>query len=143
MKKTDVFCDSSALVPLFSGQSGSADSRPLLNRKSVAVWWGTVVEITSGLARLAREGTIDGPRMAKACARVRALREQWIEVQPSERVRQIALLLLERHALTAADALQLAAALVWANERPQSRSFVCLDARLSDAARKEGFEVAP
>jgi predicted nucleic acid-binding protein len=86
---------------------------------------------------------LDGARMAKARAQVRALREQWIEVQPSERVRDIAVLLLERHALTAADAMQLAAALVWANERPKSRVFVCLDRRLADAARKEGFEVAP
>jgi uncharacterized protein len=101
------------------------------------------VEITSGLARLAREGALDGPRMAKATAQVRALREQWIEVQPSERVREIALVLLERHALTAADGLQLAAAVVWANERPKSRVFLCLDRRLADAAGKEGFDVAP
>jgi uncharacterized protein len=143
VKKTDAFCDTSALVPIFSGEPASAYSRQLLNRASVAVWWGTVVEIGSGLARLAREGTIDGPRMAKASTQLRVLRERWIEVQPSERVREIALLLLGRHPLTAADALQLAAALVWANERPRSRTFVCLDRRLADAARKEGFAVDP
>jgi uncharacterized protein len=143
VKKTDAFCDTSALVPLFSDEPGSVYARSVLNRASVTVWWGTVVEMTSALARLARERTIEGPQKEKAGARLRALRDRWIEVLPSERVRELALVLVERHPLRAADALQLAAALVWANERPRSRLFVCLDGRLADAARKEGFEVAP
>ena len=143
MKKTDAFCDSSALVPLFSEEPGSGYARSILSRASVAVWWGTVVEMTSALARLVRNRTIEGAQMAQASARIRDLRERSIEVLPSERVRELALLLLERHPLSAADALPLAASLVWANERPRSRLFVCLDGRLSDAARKEGFEVAP
>ena len=99
--------------------------------------------MTSALTRLVRERTIEEPQKEKASARLRALRDRWIEVLPSERVRELALVLVERHPLRAADALQLAAALVWANERPRSRLFVCLDGRLAAAARKEGFEVAP
>jgi uncharacterized protein len=49
--------------------------------------------------------------------------------------------LLSVHDLPAADALQLAAALVVTQERPQLLSFACLDGRLLSAARKEGFEV--
>jgi hypothetical protein len=45
--------------------------------------------------------------------------------------------------LRAADALQLAAALIVCDERPESLSFVCLDDRLREAARKEGFPVLP
>jgi hypothetical protein len=47
------------------------------------------------------------------------------------------------HPLRAGDALQLAAALVACGERPEALPFVCLDDRLRDAARREGFAVLP
>jgi hypothetical protein len=43
--------------------------------------------------------------------------------------------------LRAADSLQLAAALVAADHNPSSLEMVYLDARLSSAARREGFTV--
>jgi uncharacterized protein len=46
--------------------------------------------------------------------------------------------LLRIHPLRAADALQLAAAIVWSGHRDDSE-FVSFDARLRDAARREGF----
>ena len=49
--------------------------------------------------------------------------------------------LLRLHPLRTADSLQLAAALIATNHQPQKLSFVCNDARLSNAARKEGFTV--
>jgi len=51
--------------------------------------------------------------------------------------------LLLSHPLSAADALQLAAALTWAGKQPREHAFVCLDRRLHDAARKEGFLILP
>ena len=45
--------------------------------------------------------------------------------------------------LLAADAMQLAAALVWADGNPDQRGFVCLDQRLREAARSEGFSLFP
>jgi hypothetical protein len=51
--------------------------------------------------------------------------------------------LLARHLLPAADAAQLAAALVVAPEPRTSFGFVCLDARLSEAAEREGLEPVP
>ena len=42
-----------------------------------------------------------------------------------------------------ADALQLAAAEVWAGQPSAGYTFVCLDHRLRDAASREGFEVMP
>lgn len=74
---------------------------------------------------------------------------QWIvcreelEVQPSDEVRHRVLRLLRVHALRAADALQLAAALTWCRERPSGAGLVCLDGRLRDAAAREGFNVLP
>ena len=43
------------------------------------------------------------------------------------------------HALSAADALQLAAALVASKENPRSLPFVTRDGRLAEAAEREGF----
>ena len=64
-----------------------------------------------------------------------------MRIRPSERVRQRALRLLRVHPLRAADALQLAAALVAASEEPADLELVSSDARLSAAARQEGFVV--
>jgi predicted nucleic acid-binding protein len=45
------------------------------------------------------------------------------------------------HPLRAADALQLAAALVWMGGAPNGAELVTRDTRLAHAARKEGFAV--
>ncbi len=45
--------------------------------------------------------------------------------------------------MRAADALQLASALIWAQETPRGLDFVCLDQNLREAALKEGFSVQP
>ena len=42
-----------------------------------------------------------------------------------------------------ADALQLAAALIWVSDRPGGEVMVTLDDRLGEAARQEGFVVQP
>jgi predicted nucleic acid-binding protein len=47
------------------------------------------------------------------------------------------------HSLRAADALQLAAALIWCEEQPHAETFVSLDDRLREAAQKEGFSIEP
>ncbi|MFY9343542.1 MAG: hypothetical protein WAT39_13685 [Planctomycetota bacterium] len=51
--------------------------------------------------------------------------------------------LLANHPLRAADACQLAAALIACRERPDALGFVTLDSRLAEAARREGFTVLP
>lgn len=65
------------------------------------------------------------------------------EVQPSNMVRQRAERLLMVHSLKAADSLQLAAALTWAEEVPKGLHLVCLDQNLREAALKEGFSLLP
>jgi hypothetical protein len=64
-------------------------------------------------------------------------------VSPSSAIRDAAIRLVRVHPLGAADALQLAAALVWAEARPEGREFVVLDRRLGEAAAREGFVVLP
>ena len=72
-----------------------------------------------------------------------ALSEEWSEVQPGELVRQRAERLLAIHPLRSADAFQLAAALIWAQENPQGLEMVCFDQNLREAGHKEGFTLLP
>ena len=58
-------------------------------------------------------------------------------------VRHRAERLLALHPLRAGDALQLSAALVACEERPEGELLVCLDARLREAAAREGFHLVP
>ena len=58
---------------------------------------------------------------------------------PSEACRRMAERMLRVHALRAADSLQLAAAMVASDHDPSRLEVVCLDQRMSEAARKEGF----
>ena len=135
------FWDASALVPLcVPGQAGLR-GRPLLAEHSVAAWWGSPVEIISAIARLRREGHINAGQEDAARARLDMLRRSWREVEPVGEVRELAVEQLGRFDLRAADALQLAAALVWCNRRPARRVFICRDRRLALAARNAGFTV--
>jgi len=68
--------------------------------------------------------------------------DAWLEIGLTDAVRDLTFGVLDRFPLKAADALQLAAALAWAKERPSGRLFVSSDTRLSVAAREAGFEVA-
>ena len=79
----------------------------------------------------------------KATAILNALSAEWSEVQPGERLRQRAERLIRTHPLRTVDALQLSAALIWAEESPKDQVIVCLDHNLREAARKEGFTIIP
>lgn len=141
MTKTNAFWDASALVPLCVNQGASPFARTALKCRTLAAWWGTPVEISGAFSRLVRDGDIGAPAFRLAISRLEALRQQWIEIQPSDVLRDLAEALLHRHPLRAADSLQLAAALVWSNRQPRKRHFVCLDGRLAEAATREGFNV--
>jgi uncharacterized protein len=79
----------------------------------------------------------------RAAARLAQLRVAWDEILPTEKVRSLAEELPETHGVRAADAVQLAAALVWCRERPKQRRLVCFDADLRMAATVLGFSVRP
>lgn len=79
----------------------------------------------------------------KARALIDHLRARAVEVQPTEAVRARALRILSVHTLRAAAALELAAALIWCQERTHGASFVSLDEPLRLAAALEGFRVLP
>jgi predicted nucleic acid-binding protein len=139
-----MFWDSSAVVPLLLPESRSGALVSLLTAdKETVVWWATPLECQSAIYRRHREEPLPPPMLAQATDRMRAFVEHADSVAPTDDVRRRAARLLAGHPLRAADALQLAAALIWCEEQPHNETFVSLDERLRTAARKEGFEIAP
>jgi uncharacterized protein len=138
------FWDASALIPLLVRESTTSLLFALLrNDEHVIVWWGTRVECVSALARRVRHGGLEPEGELESQLALESLGSSWSEVQPTNRVRAMAERLLVVHPLRAADALQLAAALAWRDGEPNGQVFVCLDGRLTEAARKEGFTIQP
>jgi predicted nucleic acid-binding protein len=136
------FWDSSALVPLIVREAGSAWARQLFRRDpSAIVWTLSQAEVRSALARRQREQVFTRRAFSDAKRRAEDLFSALSHVVVLELVCERALRLLDLHDLRAADALQLAAALVASGERPQALPFVTLDERLADAAEREGFAV--
>jgi len=136
--------DTSALLPLLLEQKVTGKLKRLLaSDDNLVVWWGTKVEASSAVARLRRDGHLSGTDSAQLLRQLDALLSAAYEIQPSEEVRTTACRALRVHELRAADALQLAAALVWAEHHSTGMPFVCLDGRLREAATREGFDVSP
>ena len=136
------FWDSSALLPLIVSEATTASARASLTADPVMiVWWGTRIECASALARLERDGALDAVGASRAFDNLATLASVWHEVDAGDMLRECAIRLLRVHPLRAADAVQLAAAVIAAEMRPTSLEFVTADRRLADAARKEGFAV--
>ena len=134
------FWDTSAILPLIVLEAQSKELTKLFaSDRQIVVWWGSSIEVVSALSRLEREGSLSENH--KAHAILDRLEAGWNEVNPSDSLRQIARRLLRVHVLRAADSLQLAAAMIASDSKPQTLAFVCRDERLSQAARREGFSV--
>ncbi|MFQ5745203.1 MAG: type II toxin-antitoxin system VapC family toxin [Acidobacteriota bacterium] len=138
------FWDSSAIVPLLVPEERSADcTEQLAAEGAMIVWALTPVEVLSAIHRLHRAQALDETTLRGAQQRLASLRTAWSEIHDVGLVGARAERLLAVHPLRAADALQLAAALIACDERPANVPLVCLDARLNDAAAREGFKILP
>ncbi len=104
-------------------------------------WWWSRVEVVSSIERRLRQGIFRPSDRCNAIERLEALGSRWLEVTEMDPVRARALSLIARHPLRAADAGQLAAAVLVREHRPGVSGFVSLDRRLAEAARREGFLV--
>jgi predicted nucleic acid-binding protein len=136
------FWDSSALIPLLIDEPTSVAAKRLYAADpSVAAWWAARIECLSGFTRREREGRLKAADVVEGLSRLSALAEQWQEIDPAEIVRTTAGRLLRMHPLRAADAFQLAAAIIAADGDTRSLPFVTLDERLARAAEREGFPV--
>ena len=107
------------------------------------VWTLTSTEVLSALHRRVREGRLKPQELTLSLRRIQILKQNRNEIHALEVVRQRAERLLKIHPLRAADPLQLGAAFVAAQERPQNFSFVSFDYNLATAADKEGFAMLP
>lgn len=142
MLADSAFWDTSAIIPLYCNQIMSPSARRLRRRfDEPIVWWGTHVEVHSGINRLLREGVLNDVQSQAALEKWRILYSRVRRIRPSERVLSVSVSLTVKNNIRALDAFQLAAALVWCNERPRNRPFVCADSRLGDAASEAGFDV--
>jgi predicted nucleic acid-binding protein len=138
------FWDSSAIVPLLVDEATTTTLRSLASPDAdQVVWWVTATECASALTRRRRLGQIDTSGYDSAIVRLTDIRNRWTEIPPSAELREEAERLLRTYPLRAADAFQLSAALRTASGAPEPVPFVCLDDRLCDAARGEGFIVEP
>ena len=136
------FWDTSALIPLVVAERGTALAERLLRADpAVVVWTLTRVELLSALARRRREEPAAARRLLRAKREILAAWPRWSEVTAVEVVRRHAERVVGTHAIRAADALQIGAALVAAAEDPATLEFVTFDQPQAAAAEREGFHV--
>ena len=141
MTKEIAFWDASGIVPLCVNESTSRRAQSALRQLLPVVWWGSIVEVHSAIARLHRSDRLNEVERNGALSRLLLLSRGWRESLAWDQLRDAARDLLDKHELRAADSLQLAAALIWCRQRPAKRKFVCADQRLSRAAAAAGFNV--
>ncbi len=142
MKTNQAFWDTSALVALCVREPASAQARQLLRQYTKpVVWWGTYAEGWSAFERTYRQDVLDTLERETARRKLQLLATIWTEITPDGEIRRLTLELLEKYSLRTGDAFQLAAALVWCDEKPSRRIFICHDMRLAEAAQQVGFTV--
>lgn len=136
------FWEASAIVPLCCLQPHTKAARQTRRLfPQIVVWWATSVECNSALRRLERTQELTARETQAGILELERLRPRWTEVAPLEEARSLAERLLGVYPLRAADALQLAAALIWCSHFPRGRTFISGDERLLEAAEREGFDV--
>jgi predicted nucleic acid-binding protein len=141
VSQTAAFWDASALVPLCVDEVTSRQAQSHLRAFMPVVWWGSLVEVHSAIARLNRQGQLNDVEKKGALLRLNVLCQGWREILPDDNLRDVATRLLEIHDLRGADSLQLGAALTWCRQHPAKRNFICGDQRLSKAAAAVGFSI--
>lgn len=138
------FWDSSALLALAARDRSSERVGVLLRRDpKVAFWWGAPLICLSRLAEAKRRNRLTELGFDHGRAVLDHLRSRAFEIQPAPEVRAQAARLVSVHPLGSDQSLELAAALVWCQERSSRAGFVSLDSPLRLAAALEGFRVLP
>ena len=134
------FWDTSAIAPLlWMEETSSERTKQLEQDPLMVVWWGTSVEVESALFRRSANIEIDVGNTERARNRLTFLSNSWIEIQPTDSIREMAKRLIRVHGLRSADSLQLAAALGACGNHPKNQNFLTGDQNLKRAATKEGF----
>jgi predicted nucleic acid-binding protein len=139
------FLDTSALVKLYVQEPGTDRLLPLFsdqpgNRFGVVAI--SVVEIRSAIRRRQRVGDI-APGVATAILEAvqNHMETRFIRQVVNDTVIDTALEMIDRYALRAYDAIQLAGCLVLCTIAVEAFTFVCSDHRLLEAAQSEQLKV--
>jgi len=136
------FWDASAIVPLLVDEGGTELAMSWLGDDPDVVLWGlTRLELVSAIERRTRDGVLRPSERMAALKRADRFTANAHEVLDLPAVRARAATLLARHALRAADAAQLGAALLMADPDPASLTIAVLDRQLAGAAAREGLRV--
>jgi predicted nucleic acid-binding protein len=135
-----IYWDTSALVTMLARGPAAPKYRAIANQSRIVTWWGTFIECAAGIARRAREGSAPS-QIAESYRMLEQLSEEWLEISSNERLRRAALRVTKNYPLRGGDALQLGAALIASDFEPHSARFLTEDARLRQAAEREGFVV--
>lgn len=134
------YWDASALIAIIVDESHTEKCEHWLRSDpQIATWWLSRVECASALNRLRREEVITEEELRVVLNDLTAIADTFAEILPTEMVRSVAMRLLRVHELRAADALQLAAAILAAGEERGALEFVSFDTRLLLAAEREGL----
>jgi predicted nucleic acid-binding protein len=139
------FLDTSALVKLYVQEPGtdrllSLISDPSENRFAVLAI--SVVEVRSAIRRRQRSGDIEASIANEILEIVQSHMEtRFIRQAINDTVIDTALEMIDRYALRAYDAVQLAGCLVLCTITSGALTFVCSDHRLLEAARSEQLKV--
>ena len=144
---TTAFADYSALVKTYVTEPGGSDVEAM---HGLAVSALSRVEVVSALRRKQRSGELAVSQANAICSAVAADFDDpaggvagLTPVGVSENLLQDAAALLSRHALSAADAVQLSSAMLARDADPGIATFACFDVRLRQAAAIEGFRLVP
>ena len=136
------FWDTSAIIPLWIAEQGSARAKAWhRNDPDVVVWTLSRVEVLSALARRRREAPDTTSRLLLVRREFIRAWGEWSEVTAVDIVRRHAERIVESYPLRAADAMQIGAATVAAENDPTGLEFVTFDENLGRAAEREGFRV--
>jgi predicted nucleic acid-binding protein len=136
------FWDASAVLPLIVEEAGTELALRWLREDQDMMLWGlTRLELASAIECRTREGLLRERERSAALRRIQRIADDAHEIVDLAAVRARGIAVLARHALRAADAAQLGAALLVADPEPASLTAVVFDRRLASAAEREGFHV--
>jgi predicted nucleic acid-binding protein len=139
------FLDTSALVKLYVQELGTDRLLPLVRDQPdnrFAVLAISAVEVRSAIRRRQRAGDIDDSVAEAILESVQShLETRFIRQAVNDTVIDTALEMIDRYALRAYDAVQLAGCLALCTISAEAFTFVCSDHRLLEAARSERLRV--
>jgi predicted nucleic acid-binding protein len=135
------YFDASALVKRYVREKGTVRVRRLLSSDVSATSRLSAVEIVSALMRRSREGAFADAERDRAFATLTADMAALLIVELTPAIVTRAQTLLQRHALRAGDAIQLASCLFLQEQLGEETTFVAFDGRLSAAARREELKM--